>query len=92
MKGYELVLYANAILFLGFCFFGLTFGIMFSHQARLCAAPSPDCDRQAALGSRAIDVAPFLGALATILAGAAATSTLWRMRLPPFRARAESKV
>lgn len=83
MKGYELVLYANAVIFLGFSFFALTYGIMIARQAELCPEPGPVCDRQAFLGHRALLAAPYLGALGALLAGLAATATLWRLRWQP---------
>lgn len=82
MKGYELVLYANAVLFLGLSFFALTYGIMLTRQASLCPEPTTTCATQAALGGRANQVAPFLGAFGTLLAGVGATFTLRRVKFP----------
>ena len=83
MKGYELVLYANAIVFLGLSFFALTYGIMLTHQSDLCPERTATCERQADLGASALRVAPFLAAIGTLLAGVAATLTLRRVKLVP---------
>lgn len=79
MRGYELVLYANAALLLLICFLSLTYGIVLTVQGPVCEPGTSACAAGAALGHRALQVAPWLGAIGTLLAGSAVTLTLHRL-------------
>jgi hypothetical protein len=86
MKGYEMIVLVNGLLFLAVGGLALANGVFIRHQGSECASDNrTQCDRQVAVGETTVRVAPFLLAVGAGLLGLAVSLILYRRWYRPSR-------
>lgn len=79
MKGYELIVFANAILFAVIGSLALLNGTLIARQADACTSGNAtQCERDRTVADTTLKVSPYLFVVAVLLAAVGVGLVLWR--------------